>query len=72
MVIKMFELNMRIVFLGILWNASTSQDENDIIDIEMQCDMLLIVSCLCEGDGHRKVVFSPHPRYYSTYYFGNL
>jgi hypothetical protein len=40
---------------GILWNASTSHDENDIIDIEMQCDMLLIVSCLCEGDLHRKV-----------------
>ena len=40
---------------GILWNASTSDDENDIIDIEMQCDMLLIVSCLCEGDLHRKV-----------------
>ena len=70
MVIKMFELNMRIVFLGILWNASTSQDENDIIDIEMQCDMLLIVSCLCEGDGHRKVVFYPHPNItVYTYFF---
>lgn len=46
---------------GILWNASTSHDENDIIDIEMQCDMLLIVSCLCEGDLHRKV--------YQLFYF---
>ncbi|XP_046846055.1 cilia- and flagella-associated protein 69-like [Xenia sp. Carnegie-2017] len=43
---------------GILWNASTSCDENDNIDIEMQCDMLLILSCLCEGDVHRKELFA--------------
>lgn len=41
--------------LGILQNASTSTDENDRIDIEMQCDMLFIVSSLCDGDTHRKV-----------------
>lgn len=54
------EIKMRIskfyFTAGILWNASTSHDENDIIDIEMQCDMLLVVSCLCEGDFHRKVI----------------
>ena len=41
--------------VGILLNASTSTDENDAIDIEMQCDMLFIVASLCEGDTHRKV-----------------
>ena len=42
-------------FVGILLNASTSTDENDAIDVEMQCDMLFIVASLCEGDTHRKV-----------------
>lgn len=41
---------------GILLNASTSPDENDAIDIEMQCDMLFLVASLCEGDTHRKVI----------------
>ena len=40
---------------GILLNASTSPDENDAIDVEMQCDMLFLVASLCEGDTHRKV-----------------
>lgn len=43
--------------VGILLNASTSPDENDAIDVEMQCDMLFIVSSLCEGDTHRKELF---------------
>ncbi|XP_032242668.2 cilia- and flagella-associated protein 69 isoform X2 [Nematostella vectensis] len=43
--------------VGILLNASTSPDDNDVIDIEMQCDMLIIVSTLCEGDIHRKELF---------------
>ncbi|XP_068670684.1 cilia- and flagella-associated protein 69-like [Montipora foliosa] len=43
--------------VGILLNASTSPDENDSIDIEMQCDMLFIVSSLCDGDTHRKELF---------------
>jgi len=43
------------IFVGILLNASTSPDENDSIDVELQCDMLFIVSSLCEGDTHRKV-----------------
>jgi len=41
--------------VGILLNASTSTDENDLIDVEMQCDMLFIVASLCEGDTHKKV-----------------
>ena len=41
--------------VGILLNASTSTDENDAIDVEMQCDMLFTVASLCEGDTHRKV-----------------
>ena len=44
-----------LLFSGILLNASSSPDENDSIDIEMQCDMLFILSCLCDGDIHRKV-----------------
>ena len=48
--------NLMCVYLvGILLNASTSTDENDAIDIEMQCDMLFTVASLCEGDTHRKV-----------------
>ncbi|XP_058948319.1 cilia- and flagella-associated protein 69 [Pocillopora verrucosa] len=43
--------------IGILLNASTSPDENDAIDIEMQCDMLFLVASLCEGDTHRKELF---------------
>ena len=43
------------VFVGILHNASASTDENDSIDIEMQCDMLFTIACLCDGDLHRKV-----------------
>ena len=42
-------------FVGILLNASTSPDENDSVDVEMQCDMLFTVASLCEGDTHRKV-----------------
>ena len=43
------------ICVGILLNASTSPDENDSIDVELQCDMLFIVSSLCEVDTHRKV-----------------
>ncbi|XP_027048393.1 cilia- and flagella-associated protein 69-like [Pocillopora damicornis] len=43
--------------IGILLNASTSPDDNDAIDIEMQCDMLFLVASLCEGDTHRKELF---------------
>ncbi|VDI03562.1 Hypothetical predicted protein [Mytilus galloprovincialis] len=38
----------------ILHNATQSKDSDDAIDIEMQSDMLFILSCLCEGDMHRK------------------
>ena len=30
-------------------------DTDDAVDIEMQCDMLIILSLLCDGDMHRKV-----------------
>eukprot|EP00794_Sanderia_malayensis_P003621 gene3621-4134_t len=43
--------------VGILYNASTSTDENDAIDIEMQCDMLFVLASLCDGDMHRKELF---------------
>jgi len=43
--------------VGILHNASTSTDDNDNIDIEMQCDMLFILACICDTDLHRKELF---------------
>lgn len=42
-------------FTAILTNAITSNTEDDAIDVEMQADMMLILSCLCDGDMHRKV-----------------
>lgn len=44
-----------ITLSAILHNATQSKDSDDAIDIEMQSDMLFILSCLCEGDMHRKV-----------------
>ncbi|XP_052683421.1 cilia- and flagella-associated protein 69-like [Crassostrea angulata] len=43
--------------ITILKNAIRSETEDDAVDIEMQSDMLLILSCLCEGDMHRKELF---------------
>lgn len=43
--------------ITILSNAIRSQSEDDAIDVEMQSDMLLILSCLCDGDMHRKELF---------------
>ncbi|XP_077978018.1 cilia- and flagella-associated protein 69-like [Glandiceps talaboti] len=43
--------------INILNNACHSQDEDDAIDLEIQCDMLFIVSAFCEGDLHRKELF---------------
>ena len=44
-------------FAGILVSAANSKDIDDAIDIEMQSDMLIILSSLCEGDIHRKELF---------------
>ncbi|KAK3109030.1 hypothetical protein FSP39_021501 [Pinctada imbricata] len=41
----------------ILKNAIKSETEDDAVDIEMQSDMLMILSCLCDGDMHRKELF---------------
>ena len=49
---------MIFLYTGILHNASTSTDENDSIDIEIQCDMLFILACLGDSDLHRKVRLS--------------
>jgi len=40
-----------------LTNAITSNTDDDAIDVEMQSDMMLILSCLCDGDMHRKELF---------------
>ncbi|KAI8483595.1 Cilia and flagella associated protein 69 [Branchiostoma belcheri] len=45
------------LLLNILSTACQHMDEDDTIDVEMQCDMLFIVSALCEGDMHRKELF---------------
>lgn len=42
-------------FSAILTNAINSNTEDDAIDVEMQSDMMMILSCLCDGDMHRKV-----------------
>ena len=46
-----------ISFSGILTNVCNSTQDDDAIDVEMQCDMLFILSTLCEGDMHRKELF---------------
>lgn len=33
----------------------SNTDKDDVVNIEMQCDMLFILSALCDGDVHRKV-----------------
>lgn len=43
--------------ITILSNAIQSQSDDDSIDVEMQSDMLLILSSLCDGDMHRKELF---------------
>ncbi|XP_070566690.1 cilia- and flagella-associated protein 69-like [Ptychodera flava] len=43
--------------INILNNACQSPYEDDAIDLEIQCDMLFMVSALCEGDLHRKELF---------------
>ncbi len=46
-----------ILLVGILSiMCRTSSSTQDAVDIEMQCDMLFILSTLCEGDMHRKVI----------------
>ncbi|XP_074659218.1 cilia- and flagella-associated protein 69-like isoform X2 [Tubulanus polymorphus] len=42
---------------GILSNVCKSDEDDDAIDVEMQCDMLFILSNLCEGDMHRRELF---------------
>lgn len=41
----------------ILLSATKSKDADDAIDIEMQSDMLIILSSLCENEIHRKELF---------------
>ncbi|XP_071803414.1 cilia- and flagella-associated protein 69-like [Asterias amurensis] len=43
--------------LDILLSASHSVTEDDVIDVEMQSDMLSIISAVSEGDVHRKELF---------------
>lgn len=43
--------------ITILTNAIHSNTEDDAIDVEMQSDMMMILSCLCDGDMHRKELF---------------
>lgn len=39
----------------ILKKYSSNEKQNDQIDIEIQCDILFIITCICENDSHRKV-----------------
>jgi hypothetical protein len=40
---------------NILTNSASNDEPDDQIDVEIQSDMLFIVSCMCESDLHRKV-----------------
>lgn len=42
---------------NILINAASNDEPDDEIDIEIQTDMLFILSCICENDLHRKELF---------------
>jgi len=42
---------------NILKRYSESTQPNDQIDVEIQSDLLFIISCICENDIHRKVSF---------------
>ncbi len=35
---------------------SYTNEANDHIDVEIQCDILFILTCICENDLHRKVI----------------
>lgn len=37
---------------------SSKNEANDHIDVEIQCDILFVLTCICENDLHRKVKFS--------------
>uniref|UniRef100_A0A0B7A2W0 Cilia- and flagella-associated protein 69 ARM repeats domain-containing protein n=1 Tax=Arion vulgaris TaxID=1028688 RepID=A0A0B7A2W0_9EUPU len=44
--------------IGVLNTSFTQKTyENDEVEIEMQTDILFILSCLCDGDMHRKDLF---------------
>lgn len=45
------------IFAAILISATKSKDADDAIDIEMQADMLIILSSICETEIHRKELF---------------
>jgi hypothetical protein len=34
---------------------SANGKPNDQLDVEIQCDVLFVISCICENDLHRKV-----------------
>lgn len=51
-------LSCNLFAADILTNALRSGEADDVVDIEMQADMLLILSCMCDGDMHRKVGLS--------------
>ena len=52
---KCVHLHFIYIISAILTNAINSNTEDDAVDIEMQSDMMLILSGLCDGDMHRKV-----------------
>ncbi len=48
------------IILNILKKFSLDTKANDQIDVEIQSDLLFILSCLTENDLHRKVAFTHH------------
>ena len=46
------------IILSVLKKYSIEIKSNDQIDVEIQLDLLFIISCLTENDMHRKVILS--------------
>lgn len=45
------------ILSNIIKNYSKSDEPNDQIDVEIQSDVLFILTCICENDLHRKELF---------------
>ena len=43
------------ILSNIIKNYSSGNNPNDQIDVEIQSDVLFVLTCICENDLHRKV-----------------
>ena len=57
--LRFTEISLLYFIAGILQNCFSDSDH----DIDIQCDMLHILSTLCENDLHRKELFGSQVKY---------